>query len=119
MQSHVFIAILVAVIIFFILQNIDDNIADKKNEPRASNSKKALLFMFILIISIVLFYFLETSTGIFTIKKMNIPKIQLQNTGGNVATSLETNYSKLDLNAIEKNMLRSISEDIQTGAAPF
>jgi len=114
MQTQWIVATCFAIIAFFILQNIDDARAQRNNQPKANLSKKALLFLFLLLISLVLFHLLESSTGFFSAPQLEIPKILSQN----VATNIEP-YPKIDAHTIEKNMLRAIREDVDIGRVPF
>lgn len=118
MQLQWLVAVGVAGVLYFILQSIDDRRADKAHEMRASTSRRIMTFAFLVIICLVLFHFLDTSTTIFSFQqriKDEVPSL----VPVEAPAALQQMYQGIDPNLIQKNMLRAIREDVDVGRPPF
>jgi hypothetical protein len=90
------LAILSTVVVYLVLQRVDDNRRERKNQPLASWGQRIGLLFFVAIVCFVATYLLEN---------MNEP---------------DTNQSAyVHGGSYEKEMLKSIHEPIHTGMPPF
>lgn len=112
MQNWIFASI-AGVVLFFVLQSIDDRRNDQRHLPRASTAKRAMMFMFIMLIVHVLAYFISWSSGDKTLDLENTPLPKIAD-----ATSVPPVDPSV-ANAIHAQMLRSIKEDVIVGRPPF
>lgn len=115
MQYNWIFATVGGVVLFFVLQSIDDRRNDQRHQPRASNAKRAMMFLFVMLIAQVLVYLLSKPVGEKTldIGATPIPKVATEVVAG--APVVDPSIA----NAIQTQMLRNIKEDVIVGRPPF
>lgn len=110
MDSQWIVALVISVVAYFILQNIDDHRSKTKNIPPATTAKKVTLFFFILIVVFV-------ATYLFGVSDAGQRVVNGRFRPMNVATSGGDGYDVSKVNEI--HMLKNIREDIHVGSGPF
>lgn len=107
-----------SIIIYMILQSIDDHRCRQKQMPCASVHRKLVLFFFILIVVFVATFFMSSS------ENENVVNIRNRVIGGAKEIAIgggsgggQGGFETAKVN--ELNMLKNIREDIYVGSGPF
>lgn len=96
--------VLVSVVAFWFLQDIDDKKAEREHRPRASVGQRAMMFFFIAVVAAACLHWAGVGGG--------WSKTAAQ---GGATEAAATIAGK----TLEAQMVRNIPEDIRVGVAPF
>lgn len=102
------IAFGLSIIVYMILQSIDDHRCRQKRIPCANTSRKVVLFFFVFIVVFVATFFFSgaENEGVVALRQKIV---------GGVGEGLDGSAPKVN----ELNMLKNIREDIYVGSGPF
>lgn len=102
-----------SIIIYMILQSIDDHRCRQKHVPCATVQRKLVLFFFILIVVFVATFFMSST------ENESVVNIRNRVMGGGAAVGHQGNTGFETAKVNELNMLKNIREDIFVGSGPF
>ena len=105
-----------SIILYMILQSIDDHRCRQKGEPCANVQRKLVLFFFVLIVVFVATFFLSGSEEVVAVRNKVIGG-KNGVAGGNGDFLNHGGFETAKVN--ELNMLKNIREDIYVGRGPF
>lgn len=116
MQYSWIVASIAGVVLYFVLQSIDDRRNDQRHLPRANTAKRGMMFLFVMLICQVLVYLLSKSTSEKTLDlgAAPVPKVVAE-TSAIPSQIIDPSTS----NALQTQMLRAIKEDVIVGRPPF